>query len=29
MVQAHGMPGWNEVTVYSDFANPCNAGYPS
>ena len=24
--QAHGMPGWNEVTVLSDFAYPCNAG---
>ena len=27
--QAHGMPGWNEVTVLSDFAYPCNSGYPS
>ena len=26
--QAHGMPGWNEVTVFPDFAYPCNAGYP-
>ena len=25
----YGMPGWNEVTVFSDFVNPCNAGYPS
>ena len=23
------MPGWNEVTVFSDFVYPCNAGYPS
>ena len=27
--QADGMPGWNEVTVFSDFAYSCNAGYPS
>ena len=27
--QAHRMPGWNEVTVFSDFVYPCNAGYPS
>ena len=27
--QAHGMPGWNKVTVCSDLAYPCNAGYPS
>ena len=27
--QAHGIPGWNEVTVFSDFAYPRNAGYPS
>ena len=27
--QAHRMPGWNEVTVFSDFVNPCNAGYLS
>ena len=27
--KAHGMPGWNEVTFFSDFARPCNAGYPS
>ena len=26
--QAHTMPGWNEVTVFSDFVYPCNAGYP-
>ena len=25
----YGMPGWNEVTVFSDFVYPCNAGYPS
>ena len=31
MIQAHGMPGWNEVTVFSNghFVYPCNAGYPS
>ena len=29
VLQAHGMPGWNEVTVFSAFAYPCNAGYPS
>ena len=23
------MPGWNEVTEFSDFVYPCNAGYPS
>ena len=23
------MPGCNEVTVFSDFVYPCNAGYPS
>ena len=23
------MPGWNKVTEFSDFAYPCNAGYPS
>ena len=23
------MPGWNEVTDFSDFVYPCNAGYPS
>ena len=22
-------PGWNEVTKFSDFVYPCNAGYPS
>ena len=22
-------PGWNEVTEFSDFVYPCNAGYPS
>ena len=22
------MPGWNEVTEFSDFVYPCNAGYP-
>ena len=27
--QAHKMPGWNEVTFFSDFVHPCNAGYPS
>ena len=27
--QAHRMPGRNEVTVFSDFVYPCNAGYPS
>ena len=27
--QAHRMPGWNEVAVFSDFVNPCNAGYLS
>ena len=21
--------GWNEVTEFSDFVYPCNAGYPS
>ena len=26
--QAHRMPGWNEVTVFSDFVNPCNARVP-
>ena len=25
----HGMPGWNEVTGFSHFVYPCNAGYPS
>ena len=25
----YGMPGWNEVTEFSDFVYPCNAGYPS
>ena len=32
MIQAHGMPGWNEVTVFltnGHFVYPCNAGYPS
>ena len=29
VVRAHGMPGWNEVTVFSDFACPCNTRYPS
>ena len=24
--QAHGMPGWNEVTVFSGFAYLCNTG---
>ena len=23
------MPGWNEVTQFSDFVYPCSAGYPS
>ena len=23
------MLGWNEVTEFSDFVYPCNAGYPS
>ena len=23
------MPGWNEVTEFSDFVYPYNAGYPS
>ena len=23
------MPGWNEVTEFSDFVYPCNARYPS
>ena len=27
--QAHRMPGWKEITVFSDFVYPCNAGYPS
>ena len=26
---AHGMPGWNEITVFSELAYPCNASYPS
>ena len=25
----YGMPGWNEVTEFSDFVYPCNAGYPN
>ena len=25
----YGMPGQNEVTEFSDFVYPCNAGYPS
>ena len=25
----YGMLGWNEVTEFSDFVHPCNAGYPS
>ena len=25
----YGMPGWNQVTKFSDFVYPCNAGYPS
>ena len=25
----YGMPEWNEVTEFSDFVYPCNAGYPS
>ena len=25
----YGMPGSNEVTKFSDFVYPCNAGYPS
>ena len=25
----YGMPGWNEVTKFSHFVYPCNAGYPS
>ena len=25
----YGMPGWNEVTEFSDFVYPCNTGYPS
>ena len=25
----YGMLGWNEVTEFSDFVYPCNAGYPS
>ena len=25
----YGMPGWNEVTEFSDFVYPCNAGYAS
>ena len=25
----YGMPGWSEVTEFSDFVYPCNAGYPS
>ena len=25
----YGMPGWNEVTEFSEFVYPCNAGYPS
>ena len=25
----YGIPGWNEVTEFSDFVYPCNAGYPS
>ena len=29
VVQAHEMPGWNEVTIFSDFAYLCNGEYPS
>ena len=25
----YGMPGWNEVTDFSDFVYLCKAGYPS
>ena len=25
----YGMLGWKEVTEFSDFVYPCNAGYPS
>ena len=25
----YGMLGWNEVTEFSDFVHPCNAGYTS
>ena len=25
----HVMPGWNEVTEFSDFVYLCNTGYPS